>query len=569
MNRRMRVFIAFALSAGLVAGPAASAQDKQDKKDAPQSDKQKRQQTKNLYKELEGQYKDWLSKDVIYIITDDERTTFLRLSTNEEREQFIEAFWQKRNPNPDSVQNDFKEEHYRRIAYANEHFASGIPGWKTDRGRIYIIWGKPDETESHPSGGAYTRTPEEGGGETSTFPFERWRYRYLECCGTDVNLEFVDQSGSGEYRLSIDPQEKDALLLVPGAGLTDLEAQGMASKTDRVTGMNGMMGTGNSLASTPARDNSFDKIELMSKIFAPPPIVRNKDLEEMVTARIVKNQIHFDWHADFLRITSDTDLVPVTVQIPNKQLTFNDKEGVHTATMNIYGRISTLNGRTVLPFEDVITADFPNTLLQQSLAGSRIYQKSLPLRPGLYRLDLVIKDVNSGNVGVVNTALRVTRFEEDKLDASSLILADQIEKVAAQQIGLGQFVIGDSKVRPKLNGDFTTSEKLGLYLQVYNIKQGETTHKSDVAIHYSLTHDKDPQPVFQTDETSGGLGQTGDQLTIERVVALKDLAPGKYKIEIQIKDRVANQEIIRTGEFTLRPAATNPEKTAAATTPGR
>jgi GWxTD domain-containing protein len=572
MVRSLRVFLSLLLSGGLLLGPSTYAQDKQDKKDksgqaAPQeSDKERRAKDKKLLKELDDQYKDWLNVDVRYIITDEERTAFLRLTTNEERESFIENFWNRRNPNPDSVDNEFKEEHYRRIAYANERYASGIPGWKTDRGRIYIIHGKPDEIESHPSGGAYYRPPEEGGGETSTYPWERWRYRYLECCGTDVNLEFVDPSGSGEYHLTIDPAEKDALLYVPGAGLTELEAMGLASKTDRFTRSDGTH-VGTSLTQTPARNNQFDRLELYAKVQAAPA-VKFRDLEAIVTARLVRNQIHFDYRTDFMRVTPETVMVPITVQIPNRQLTYNAKDDVHSAVVNLFGRVSTLTGRTVQTFEEVISRDFPDSLLQQSLAGSSIYQKSLPLRPGLYRLDLVIKDVQSGNVGVVNAALRVPRYAEDKLESSSMILADQIERVAAKQIGVGQFVMGDSKVRPRMNAEYTTADNLGVYLQVYNVKVDETTHKSDTAIHFSVVRDKEDKPVFQKDETGAQIGQTGDQVTILGMLSLTSLAPGKYKFEIQIKDKLGNQDLLRSAEFTVKPAAPSP-KAAASNSPGR
>src|SRR5713101_8643081 len=168
--------------------------DKQQENGKKKGDKpqDKAKNLKKLQKELDTPYKKWLQEEVPYIISDEERAAFLQLQTNEEREQFIEAFWQRRDPTPDTVENEFKEEHYRRIAYANERFASGIPGWKTDRGRIYIIWGPADEIESHPSGGSYERPPEEGGGTTSTFPFEKWRYRYIEGIGTDIIIEFVD-----------------------------------------------------------------------------------------------------------------------------------------------------------------------------------------------------------------------------------------------------------------------------------------------------------------------------------------------------------------------------------------
>ena len=193
----------------------------------PLTEKQKRKREEKLRKELETPYRKWLNEDVTYIITDEERAAWKRMGTDDEREQFIEGFWMRRDPTPDSAENEYKEEHYRRIAYANERFASGIPGWKSDRGRIYITFGPPDEIEDHPSGGTYDRPPEEGGCTTSTFPFAKWRYRYIDGIGSDINIEFVDPTMTGEYRLTMDPSEKDALLYVPGAGLTMMEQMGM------------------------------------------------------------------------------------------------------------------------------------------------------------------------------------------------------------------------------------------------------------------------------------------------------------------------------------------------------
>src|SRR5262249_5232299 len=161
MSRVIRTLISgvFAFSIAL---PPLSAQQAQapaaDPTQPPQKlTKEQKKKMGRALKELDRQYKEWLSEDVVYIISPEERTAFLRLDTNEEREQFIEQFWLRRSSNPDLPDNDFKEEHYRRIAYTNEHYASGIPGWRTDRGRIYIIWGPADEVDSHPTGGTYDR----------------------------------------------------------------------------------------------------------------------------------------------------------------------------------------------------------------------------------------------------------------------------------------------------------------------------------------------------------------------------------------------------------------------------
>src|SRR5271154_5608935 len=200
----------------------------------PLTPKQIKKKEAALKKELETPWRKWMSEDVAYIITDEERKAFKQMSTDEEREQFVEQFWLRRDPTPDTVENEYKEEHYRRIAYANEHYASGIPGWKADRGRIYITFGPPDEIDSHPSGGSYERPIEEGGGSTSTYPFETWRYRYIDGIGNNVEIEFVDTTMSGEYHMTMDPSEKDALLYVPGAGLTMAEQMGTADKSQRL-----------------------------------------------------------------------------------------------------------------------------------------------------------------------------------------------------------------------------------------------------------------------------------------------------------------------------------------------
>ncbi len=567
MSRAARILFlsGFSMVLGISGAFARQAQDPGTPSVPQKPDKEAKRKMRRTLKELDSAYRQWLSEDVTYIISPEERNAFLQLDTNEEREQFIEQFWLRRSSNPDLPENDFKEEHYRRIAYANEHFASGIPGWKTDRGRMYIMWGPADEVESHPTGGTYDRPMEEGGGSTSTYPWETWRWRYLEGIGENIILEFVDPSGSGEYHLTMDPSDKDELLHVPGAGLSLMESMGMASKTDRFTRSDGT-NLPRSMGGEPASMNEFNRLELYAKVNKPPE-VKFKDLEAVVTSRIVRYQVHFNLRTDFLKVTNDTVLVPVTIQIPNSQLTFQSKEGIHSATMNIFGRVSTLTGRVVQTFEDPVSRDFPDSLFQQSLKLQSIYQKAIPLRPGLYRLDLVIKDVQSGNIGVINSRLAVPRYEDDKLESSSLILADQIEHVPAKQIGSGQFVLGSSKVRPRLEADFTTADKLGIYMQVYNLKPDDKTHKSSATFQYTVKKGKEPVPGMQFNETSEQMKQTDDQVTIERLLPLSTLVPGKYTLEINATDTLSNQTISRTADFTVKTA---PEpKMAAQAAPGR
>jgi GWxTD domain-containing protein len=541
------IFSAVAFCAFLSAS-LAIAQDQsvpQSSATNPPSKKEHKSKVSKLAKES-APYNTWLNEDVTYIITKEEQEAFLRLSTNEERDDFIEEFWRRRNPDPESPENTYREEHYRRIAYANEHFASGIPGWKTDRGHIYILWGPPDEIESHPMGGTWDRTPEQGGGTTTTYPWELWRYRHLEGIKENVQIEFVDNTGSGEFHITSDPGEKDALAKVPGAGLSTLEALGLSTKAQRFTNTNGT-----TLPAAPGGSgiDEFENIDTYFKVQRPPEHLN--DLSAMVTARIIRNQIHMDYRFDFLRVTRESVLVPITLQVANRDLNFKSKDGLESAVLNLYGRITTLSGRVVQTFEEVISCNLPDSLFEHSLKLSSIYQKSVPLRSGLYRLDVVVKDVQSGNVGVIDAPIRVPLYEEERLDASTLILADQIHAVATSQVGQGSFVLGSYWVRPRINPEFSTADKMGVFLQLYNLMLDPETHKSNVSVSYRVT--KDGQQIWKQDESSEQLNQAREQITIERNLPLASLAPGRYTLEVYVLDLLTNQTISRTADFVVKP----------------
>jgi GWxTD domain-containing protein len=521
--------------------------DSSDPLKRPISEKQRKENAKSLKIELSKTYKKWLDEDVRWIITDEERSAFKQLSNDEERDAFIEAFWQRRDPTPDTPENEYKEEHYQRMAYANEHFAAGIPGWKTDRGRIYIMYGKPDEIESHPSGGSYERPLEEGGGETSTFPFEDWRYRYLEGIGQEIIIEFVDTCMCGDFHMTMDRSEKDALKYTPNGGLTLYEGLGMASKSDRFT-HGGFEQLGNSPLQQDQSTKEFDRLSEFAKLQAPP-VVKFKDLEEVVSHKININLMPFDVRADFVKITSDTVLVPVTVQVKNRDVTFQNKEGVQRGTVNIFGRVTTLGGKIVQTFEDTVQVDVPAELLPKVTENSSVYWKALPLRPGMYRFDVVVKDVNGDRVGTWSKGIHVPDFSDDRLEASSLILADQMEPVAAKNVGTGSFVIGTTKVRPRVptaDGKpvvFKKSQKLNFWMQVYNLTVDDKTHKPSATVEYDVVNASTNKAVVHTVESTDQMGNIGDQVTLEKTLSAANLDPGVYRLQIKVNDNLSKQTV--------------------------
>ena len=509
---------------------------------------QRPQRLRELEKDGPNPYKAWLEQDVVYIITDEERAAFLQLRTNEEREQFIEQFWMRRDPTPDTPENEFKDEHYRRIAYANAHFATGVPGRKTDRGRIYIIWGPPDEIESHPTAGTYERPKSQGGGTISAPPFEQWTYRHMEGIGDNVTMCFIDPSRTGEYYLSTDPGDANRLVAVTHDD-SSYELGKPRRQPERVTPP-----APHSTGQTPDSERVPARIEVVVRAYNPPP-VKFKDLEEITVSRIQRNDIKFCYRFDFLRVTAYTALVPITVEIPSGQLSFPEEGGVPTASLNLYARISSLTGRTVDTFEDVIHGGIPDSQLEQSRNGDLAYQKTVPLCPGLYRLDIVIKDVNSNKVGIESARLTVPPLDDDTLGASTLILADQTHPVTPSQIASDQFVIGDTEVRPKISQSFTADQPPGIYLQIYNFKADRITHKNDALITFHLT--RKGQNVITEAITGQALQQSGTEMTIQDNAMLSSLAPGQYHLEIQATDQISKQTIARATDFTIAPLPTD------------
>lgn len=528
----MRKVLAFVTLSMIASAPALSAIEQQ--KERQERDKRLRQEDSSDY------FKKWLHQDVRYIISDEEKAIFQELSTEEEKEQFIEQFWRRRDPNPRSSGNEFKMEHYRRIAYANERFASGIAGWKTDRGRVYIIQGPPDQIVSYPSGGPYLRQSHEGGGQTSTFPFEVWRYRQIDGLGSEVELEFVDRTWAGEYRLTMNPDEKDTLMRVPSAGPTLAELTGAStSKRDRP-----FFQPGNTnrypFRRQRVQDSPFAKYELVSRVQSPGEI-QYKDLQEVVKVRIsYENDIRFQVRQDLFHLNQAQVLAPVTVEVLNRQLTFAKDDGPqNVGRLAVYGIVTRLDKRIVDEFDDDLAVAASDERLEQTMASRSIYQRLLILERGTrYKLDLVLKDVNSGKIGYRTVGIQAPEFDESKLGMSSLVISDMIVPAPAES---DMFVLGDLKVRPRPSNSFNRRNGLGLYVQLYNLGVDQSSRMPSMEARYRIL--REGKTVI---EMSGERGQGVRLYSDQRAVLVKTLPvgrlqPGRYELQVEIHDRIRDE----------------------------
>jgi GWxTD domain-containing protein len=541
MSHRSLSRLAVALLSLTFALPAGLAQKK--KADQGQDPSQRE---RNVKPELKKAYKDWLDKDVAYIITEEERKAFKKLATDEERERFIEEFWRRRDPDPDTDENEYREEYYERIAYANEHFASGIPGWKSDRGRIWIMYGKPDETETHPSGGTYQREPSEGGGSTTTYPFEKWFYRYLPGVGSGIEIEFVDPTGSGEYRIARNPDEKDALLTIPGAGLTMAEEMGLADKADRVANMGG---TG-MVGYLREQDSPFARLQLLADLNRPPQIKFN-DLASAVNTPIIEdNPLNFDVRVDFFRQSDERVITAFTIQTDNQNLVFKDSGGLQEAQLNIFGKITHISGRRAGVFEDPVITRATTEELTEAKGRKSAYQKAVALPPGRYRYDIIVRDTVSGATGVRHQGFEVPKYDPAKLSTSTLVLAVKLEGLGDQP-AVGMFTIGNAKVIPNVSGTFHRGSPVGVYMQIYNAGIDQTTLRPAVDVEYALM--KDGKELGKQLEDWRGNSESGQRLTLSKLINSQGLTPGDYNVEVRVRDHVSGQSLVQSAKFTILP----------------
>jgi GWxTD domain-containing protein len=503
--------------------------------------------------EVEDYYKKWLEQDVLYIISDEEKAVFNDLSTDEEKEQFIEQFWFRRDPNPRTAENEFKEEHYRRIAYANEKFTSGDPGWLTDRGRIYIIHGPPTSIEARPAGGVYKRPIEEGGGTTSVFPYEKWRYMYIEGIGNDVELEFVDKTDSGKYELAVFYWEKDATTWSPGSGKTLAEEIGMSTRADR-PGMipaAGGAGYGPQNMYRRVNDNPFSRYELVAKVGAAP-VEKYKDLKELVEVEIGYEILPVQTRKEYFKLNDIQVLVPVTLKVENQNVTFKKEGDFNVARLGVFGLVSSLSNRVITEFEDDFVIRYKDDELDRGLLKASVYQKIITLEnKGRYKIDLVVKDLNSGKVGVNREAIVPPKFGDEQMEVSSLVLSDNIRALDEIPEDNEMFVLGDVRILPNFKAEFANQMPLGVYFQVYNVALDESSLEPAIQVKYTLY--KDGEPLAKAVDASGESTQffSRQRVVLMKKLSLSGLEKGNYQIEIEVTDEVNNQTVTQKGDFSV------------------
>jgi len=513
---------------------------------------QSRQNQAQLYQEeAEDYYRKWLEEDAVYLITDEERTVFLNLTTPEEKEAFIEQFWQRRDPDPDTVENEFREEHYRRIAYANDHFSVGVPGWKSDRGRIYILHGEPTSIEYHDQGEQYYRTSGEGGGWTTTFAWQLWYYEHIPGFEDPVEIEFVDKTMTGHFVFAQDEMTKDAMLWVPGLGLTESERLGGGTKAERIgTRTMANMATrriGNPLKIFTRKDDLFERLRRYTKLQAAPDI-KFKDLEGLVDVSLYYDNLPFSVRLDLLRVTLNSFLAPVTFYFDTEQFQFKESGGIRQAKINVYGRVESLSRRKIYAFDDTVFLTFR----EQEFKKRSIFQRAVPLKPGRYKLVAIIKDVNSSKIGTLSQGIIVPEKTGAELELSSIILADRVQPAQYGEFITDPFILGGVKVFPNQNNVFERGNPIGFYFEVYNVMADQQTLEPDMTLNVNIFKDgKEVETPFKGMDLKQLLHRYSDRFFAGSMFNSQPLEPGRYKLQITVTDTIAQTQVEKTVTFKI------------------
>ena len=538
LTKRLRTpafFVLFLIPGPLAGGPSRPPQDE----------------------EIKDYYRKWLETDVVYIISAEEKDVFQNLSTIQEKDQFIEQFWFRRDLDPRTAVNEFKEEHYRRIAYANDTYHSGIEGWRTDRGMIYILFGPPDGLEKHPEGGTYQRKWEEGGGRTYTYPFEVWFYRHLEGVGPGIEIEFVDASRTNEYRIAMDPEQKDALFQIPGAGLTLAEQMGTMSRIDRIRtrwmgnpeGYRRFDTAGRTMR---YRDYPLQRLETLYKL-QRGPAVKYKDLEQLVTTRLSYSQLPVRVRVDVMRYSETHSLVPVTIFLDDRDLSFVlEKEVPHRliARVGVFGEVQTLSGRRTYTFEDDVIRRVPVGTITKHLHTEAAYQKRLPLAPGRYKLTLILQDQTSRKVATVDELVVISPPQTDQLETSTLVLTPRLGSPGEDETVGDPFVVGKYRVVPASDNRFRPDEQSAeAYFEVYNLALDQTTLQPSSRVEIALLHEG--ESVFPYTALDRPMDFDGDRLLVYATIPFRGLVEGRYTLQFRVSDQIRQRSVRREVDFQI------------------
>ena len=562
--RALRIFIA--VVALVVCLPAAGVQQKPPSKNEKPA-------------EIPAQYKKWVDEEALYIISDNERDVFKSLRTDDEREGFIRTFWRRRDPSPETPLNEFREEHYRRLEWANRHYFEGKAGWRTDRGRAYIMFGPPDFFETNPGGGrGFLFDPS---GPTAEFPSEVWTYRSIpglkERIGR-IDLIFVNYYNSGSYQLTTNPALANALRNVSmparDVGYAEARKEAYPGEKDRDMAFNPLEQLTLLAELTKSRGEVLEETERSERLRRLRGIV---DANESLTA------LPFVDQESFLKGPENIISVPISIEVAGKDVQFKEAGDRYRGLVSFYFEVKD-QSQTVYQISDRLEMNLREETYKRRLADSYQYKHRLELRPGDYFLHVVVWDELSNNVGYLDKRMTVPSFPEDGLCLSDVILARTVRVVDAPKETVvveskdipalqafekanlkvpdkleitrrqgDPFTFGNLEIGPNPSSIYKPDEELVFFYQIYNLVFNPGQGRAAVLVEHEIwkgdqliaTIDKPQEASIPADQKASYLN-SGARYTLSRFEA------GQYTLVIKVKDIIADKIIEKRVDFTVR-----------------
>ncbi|MBN2246224.1 MAG: GWxTD domain-containing protein, partial [Candidatus Aminicenantes bacterium] len=494
-------------------------------------------------------YRKWLDEEVIYIITSKERDVFEKLKTDRERDIFIEAFWKQRDPTPGTPHNEFREEHYQRIRYANEYYGRGTPrpGWRTDQGRIYITLGPPRNMED------FTNI-------NGVYPVQIWAYEGDQNYGlpAEFNIIFFKKHGLGEYVLYSPVSDgPESLIADWGTGMT---TEFMSSTRNQQNAYQQLVKLAPNLAYQTLSlipgervmegTVSLASMRLMGNVYVYPL----KKVEDEYADALLKYKdiIAVDYSANYIAsdavlqiIKDETGFYMVHYSIEPKRISMESYGETYSTNFELDGRISDLKGNTVYQF----TKEFPLYFTSEEMADisvkSLAIQDLFPLVSGTYKFDFLLKNTVSKQFTSFEANIAIP--DESNLPAiTAPLLAYQLESGTAADPEMLPFKIKRGQLLIPAQKTFAKKEDMIVFFQVLGISP---VLRAEGQIKYEIfRRDK----LFQS-ETKKIEGSAADQDFFE-VFPLRDFPPDYYKIKVILLDSQGAVLFSRDEDFEITTA---------------